>query len=343
MSETASYRWAFLAAAAVAVGVGAAGLLDLRNMPYAGYSAARQFDVVRVYPGSPAEAAGLQVGDRVKAVGGIRSTDTKALWRRPRAEIGETRTYCVERAGELEEIDVTFGAVPRRYYLRAGLSTVVGLCFLGFTLWAYQRVPSRATAFLALFGVCFGLAFFPAPYSRDFIVRAFSEAVATIIVVAGFAFLIHYLMLFPKRRALLDKSWALWMIYLPAALVGLVLLGLILVQPDFTATVRATVSWVILVFTVGYFGGALLSVVDSYRRATPEERSSGGVRMMLVATAIGLLPMIAGAVLRTLAPAVLLPGEDFYPLALGLVPIAFALAALRRRPGPGPLAAAAPG
>ena len=53
--------------------------------------------------------------------------------------------------------------------------------------------------------------------------------------------------------------------------------------------------------------------------------------------------MIAGAVLRTLAPAVLLPGEDFYPLALGLVPIAFALAALRRRPDPAaPLAAAAP-
>ncbi len=334
MSETASYRWVFLAAAAVALGVAVAGLVDLRNAPYAGYAAAREFNIVRVRPGSPAAAAGLRVGDRVKAVGGIQITDTKALWRRPRAEIGETRTYCVERDGEIREIDVTFGPVPRRRYLEAGLSVLVGLCFLVFPLWAYQRAPSTATAFLALFGVCFCLAFFPAPYSRNFFVRTLGEAVATIIVVAGFAFLIHYLMLFPKRRRLLDKSWAAWLIYLPAALVGLFILGLILIQPDFTAGLRLTVSWVVLAFTAGYFGAALVAVVQSYRHATPEERSAGGITMMLAATAVGLLPMIVSSVVRTLAPRTMLPGEEFYALTLGLIPITFALAALRRRPAP---------
>ena len=341
MSESQTYRWAFLAAAAVVVCVGVAGLIDLRNAPYAGYSAAREFNIVRVREGSPAATAGLRVGDKVKAVGGIQVTDTKALWRRPRAEIGETRTYCVEREGVIEEVDVTFGAVPRSRYLEAGLSVLVGLCFLGFPLWAHERAPSKSTIFLALFGICFCLAFFPVPYSRNFFLRTFSEAVATIIIVAGFAFLIHYLMLFPKRRRLLEHSWAAWIIYLPAALVGLFLLGLIFVQPDFTAGVRLTVSWIVLIFTAGYFGGALLSVVQSYRHATAEERSTGGVRMMLVATLIGLLPMIIGSAFRTLAPSVVLPGEHFYALALGLVPIAFALAAVRRRPVPAPLAAGA--
>lgn len=334
MSETANYRWAFAAAAAVAVGMGVAGLADLRNAPFAGYAAAHQFNIVRVVPGSPAEAAGLRVGDKVEAVGGIQVSDTKALWRRPRAEIGETRTYCVERDGAMVQLDVTFGAVPRSRYLKAALSFLVGLCFLGFTLWAYQRAPSQATVFLALFGVCFGLSFFPAPYSRDFFVRTLGEAVATIIVAAGFAFLIHYLMLFPKRRRLLDRRWALWPIYLPAALVGLFLLGLIFIQPDFTAAVRQTVSWVVLIFTAGYFGGALLSLVESYRHATPEERSAGGVRMMLVGTLLAVVPMIASTAVHTLAPGEVLPGEHFYPLALVLIPVTFSLAAVRRRSAP---------
>lgn len=329
MAEISTYRGAFAAAAAVVIGIGILGFIDLRKAPYAGYAGAQDFDVVRVRPGSPAAEAGLRIGDKIKALDGIQVTDTKALWRRPRAEVGETRTYCVEREGEIVEVDLTFGSVPRRRYIETGLGFLVGLCFVGFTLWAYRSAPGTATIFLALFGLCFGLDFFPAPYVRSFLLRTLGEALGLVVVIAGFAFLIHYLMLFPKRRALLDRNWALWLIYLPAALVALFVLGLIVIQPDFTAAVRLTVSWIFLIFTAGYFGAALVSVVQSYRHADEGELASSGVRMMAIGTFIGVLPLLVGSVVRTIAPSVVLPGEHFLPLLFGLIPITFSLAAVR--------------
>lgn len=316
-------------AALVCLGIGVLGLRDVGKRPYAGFEAARDFNVVRVRAGSPADEAGLEVGDVIKVIGGIPVQDSKARWRQPRPEIGETRTYCVKRAGEIQEVDITFTAQPSTDYLRTGLGIVVGLCFLGFTLWAYLTAPSASTVLLALFGLCFGLEFFPSPYSHNFTLRSLAEALGVVVIVAGFAFLIHYLMLFPRRRGLLDRPWGLYLIYLPAALMALFMLSVILVQPDFTSRFRLLMSVVSLIFIVGYFGGALVTIFFAYLRSNDEERAASGLGLMLVGTVIGLVPILSAAVLGVVNPAATLPGDNFYHVALVLIPVSFALAAVR--------------
>ena len=84
------YKPALVTIAAVIAVIGLLGLLDVKNLPYAGYFSGPGNDVVRIFPGSPAETAGLEVGDVVKSIGGIAVTDTRASSRRARAEIGGT-------------------------------------------------------------------------------------------------------------------------------------------------------------------------------------------------------------------------------------------------------------
>ena len=101
-------------------------------------------------------------------------------------------------------------------------------------------------------------------------------------------------------------------------------------QPDFTAGLRLLTGILVGVFIVGYFGWSLVTVVQSYVRATAEERSRDGVRLMLFGTLVALLPITIANLVTTLAPSVTLPGFQYYGLFLGLIPITFALAAVRK-------------
>jgi hypothetical protein len=323
----------FLVLAVIAVVFGVLGLMDLANVPYAGYFTNVNSEVTDVFSDGPAAAGGLEVGDVVKTSGGISTDDTKELARRSRADIGSTRILVVDRGGETVEVDITFTEQPGRNRVTTYLAFVVALCFLVCCLWAYGKVPGPATLRLALFGLCFGIAFVPAPYSESYFLRNLGGNLATTFVVLGFAFLIHFLLLFPKRRAFLDKPAATKIIYGPAVFIALYFLYLGFVQPDFTGGLRTITGVLVGAFIVGYFGWSLVTVIQSYQRATPEERSSGGVSLMLYGTLIGLLPVTISNLVSALAPSVTLPGFQYYGLLLGLIPITFALAAVKKESG----------
>ena len=87
---------------------GILGLMDAKNYTYAGYNTDDNWTVIKIEEGSPAEAAGLQKGDVLKSTGGIAVTDTKALNKRQRAKIGETREYLIDRSGEEITLQVTY-------------------------------------------------------------------------------------------------------------------------------------------------------------------------------------------------------------------------------------------
>lgn len=258
-------------------------------------------------------------------------TDTKASSRRLRPATGETRTFVIDRDGTQHDLELTYSEQPPRNRNLGRAAALMGFCFLLVPLWVYHHVPSRSTLILALFGLCFGAAFLPGPYSESFFLRALGGAVATSAVIMGFAFLVHYLMQFPKPGAFLTAAWAKSLIYVPAIMLALFFLFLAMAQPDATGGLNRTVGLLASLFVVGFFGWAVVGMVLRFRRASADERARHGLTLMLIGTLLGLLPVTFSSLMGAIAPEVQanLPGVQFFFLTLLLIPLCFSAAAVR--------------
>ena len=67
-------------------------------------------------------------------------------------------------------------------------------------------------------------------------------------------------------------------------------------------------------------------MVQSYSRASTEERSAKGLNLMLIGAILGLLPIIIVVLVQTVAPQVIVPGGNYAFLFFGLIPVLFAIA-----------------
>ena len=75
-----------------------------------------------------------------------------------------------------------------------------------------------------------------------------------------------------------------------------------------------------------YLLSCLVTVYKSYSGSSAAERDSQGLNLMLIGTLAGLtLPTIA-TILGIIAPQVVLPGQSFYFLTFGLIPITWSMA-----------------
>lgn len=326
----AKYKTALIVVAALIALLEIPGALDIRNRTYSGYWTDPNNTIIRVFPNSPAEQAGFLLEDRIISSGGIDLKDSKALARRPRAEIGEVRAYVVERRGQNLTLDLTFSGLPAREVALSFAFTIIGFCFLVFGLYAYWKVQNQSTTLLALVGLCFGLAFVDTPYLSSYALRAGFTAVAVTLEVFGFAFLLHFMMVFPKAKAFLAKKNARLWLYGPAAVVALLSLFLIIFQPEATSTLNTSFNIIFGLFVAGYLGLALVAMVHTYVKATPDERAANGLNLMLLGTVVGLAPVIISAIVGVIAPKLVLPGAEFYVLTMALIPIALAQATLKK-------------
>ncbi|HEX4824580.1 MAG TPA: PDZ domain-containing protein [Candidatus Polarisedimenticolaceae bacterium] len=80
-----------------------------------GTSAAGGYYVNKVVPGSPAEKAGLQPGDVLTALNGVRlATDNEAALQKVRQgwKPGQSVTYTVKRQGQDRDITLTLAPMP---------------------------------------------------------------------------------------------------------------------------------------------------------------------------------------------------------------------------------------
>jgi len=71
--------------------------------------------ISRVEPYSPAQAAGLQEGDVLLAVNGVRfGSENEEAWHKVKSEmqVGKTITYSLKRDGYDKKIDVTLARIP---------------------------------------------------------------------------------------------------------------------------------------------------------------------------------------------------------------------------------------
>jgi membrane-associated protease RseP (regulator of RpoE activity) len=349
---TAKYKLPFIVVGAVFVLWGIFGLIDIGNVPYSGYIAFNN-TVTRIDEGSPAQAAGLTVGDRITAINGVPIEDTPTLARMPRAQVGETRTFTVEAGAETvlaageegpvtREVAITFAAQPGRDVALTLAGFIIGLCFVGFGLLAYVRAPSRSSTLLAVTGLCLGLAFLGGPYLGSWALRTIIGSVVLALIVLGFATLLHCVMEFPKAKAILQTKHITKVLYAPAVLMALFFFWIIIFEPQGTGTLNTVANVLTGIFVVGYFGLALVALIHSFVKATPDERSTSGLKLMLIGVLVGLLPVTIASLIGIFAPTVVLPLVDFYFLTMVLIPITMAMAIMRAEAPAAPAPTPAP-
>lgn len=315
---------------------GILGITDLSNMPFTGYQNDGNNTVIRVYAGSPAEKAGLMKGDTIGSIGGISVEDSSALAHRDRPKIGETRTLVVERrekAGEApvtKNIDLTYAGLPDRDMLLRYGRVLMGFCFLGCALIACLKIPAGSATLLALFGICFGATFMGGPYIASYFLRMLLGSLQILLVLLGFAFLVHYMLEAPKQSHFLQRKHALAVIYAPAVVMILFVLILIIVQPRRTSGLNQTTNILFGLFIAAYFGWALAAMIRTYAKATRQERTDYGLNIALAGSLIGLVPVVIAALVGVVAPKLVLPGGDFYFQMLIAIPIALTIAMMRQ-------------
>lgn len=322
-------RW--IAPAALLVIWGLFGLVDMGNNPYGGFDWGKSV-VIGVDEGGPADRAGLREGDRILSMGGIPPGDLKALRRQPRTEIGGTRVLVVERTDEgtgvtsTENIELTYSPQPTRAFgIVAG---VIGLVFLLSGMLVYLKAPSTPSFLFVIVALGWAAILLPSPYIGSYGLRIFTANLLFVVFFTAFASLLHLLLVFPKRKRVMEKKRAVQLIYLPV--VAFIVAGIIsFIAGPLEGAFSTIAAYVLGIVFLGYVALSMAALIHSYVKAAPHERAEQGLNFLLPGVLIGLLPFAimgaAGMFVRT----DLLPGADFYFLAMVLIPISFALALLK--------------
>lgn len=308
---------------------GVLGWFDLGQRAAAGFTTDSRNQVTEVAADGSAAAAGLQAGDRIISIDGFAATDARTLGRLPRARAGDTRVFTIEReAGEVA-IPITYTALSGNQLTLERSAVVLGFCFLLFPLLALIRSATDATRILLVMGIGLSLSVLDGPYIGDASARAMAAAITTLFVLFGTAAVVQFLLVFPRRRPLLEQSWGKTLIYLPAFLLWLLLAWRLIFAPDATVLLNRFSGLAMAMVEGGYFLLALFLLLHNYSRTDRPERKRLGLNWMLWGTVLGVIPAMIGLLAGAFSPSSQLPGQDYYFMSLLLVPLSWAYAASR--------------
>jgi hypothetical protein len=318
--------------AALFIVVGLWGAADVTTHPPVGYWTGTGHVVAGVVPGSAADTAGIKVNDRVRSIDNIPVGETSELAKMPAPRVGETHSYVVDRDGETLSLAVVIAPPGMALLMQEVGVALVGWCFLLCGVWALLRRPTRATWLLALTGLFMG--FGPLPRVNQQAVSQVLEFLVNISGMLGFALLLHFLLVFPRPKAMIQKKDTAPWLYLLALLWVLFYAAVRFFElPEGVSTAFSFMTPLVALF---YMASSLGAVLNGYLEAGPSERRGAGLTAVLVAAIIGLVPSIAQMALLAFAPGVSLPGAQYYVLALVLLPFALARGAVRPMPAPEP-------
>lgn len=327
-SDAGGRRIAYLVLVAAAIVWGILGVMDMSSTTYTGYITTSQNIVNQVQAGSPAEAAGIMVGDRITSIGGIPIEDTRALNRAPRVLPGDTREIGLERDGQARTVTLPYAGQPGSQRAIAWAAALLGFGFILVPLIANSMSPSPAGRYLTWFGLCFGLTFLPVVHLSSAVARNLATTAVVVAVVLGFALLLRFVLAFPRDTSPAKQS-AQALIWGPAALIALLFVYLGMAEPDSTSTLNAMVNLLVGLFVIGYFAAALVVLFRKYRAATPAQRTDSGLGLVAWGAVVALVPILIASLMNLVSPMTVLPGQQYYFLALGIIPIAFSLAVMR--------------
>jgi hypothetical protein len=307
--------------------LGVFSALEAPHFTYTGFTLSGR-RVTNVDEGSPAAAAGLRAGDVVDSVNGVSSTSVEFFILSHRPVTDELWSLAVQRDGVPLRLQLSPTGLPSVDVVRARSKSVLGLCLLAFTLWAFLASPGRATLLLAVAGVSFAFLALGVPYTSG-AVRDALDVVATLVFAMGTAVAVHFLLAFPARSRFLERPQALWVLYAPVIALAIpsvvnVVLGLRVVT-----RVLGTLWGVLL---PAYVLWAIVLLVRRYLATPQPERSSHGLGLMFGATLAAVVPFVLLATASSLWPAVASAFDLYSPYAsatFSIIPIAFSVAAVR--------------
>lgn len=308
---------------------GVLGLLDSKNYTYSGYSTDGSFTIVNLEENSPAAVAGLKIGDVLVSTGGILVTDSKALSKRARPEIGETREFIITRNGEEMSIDLTYASLPDKDATLNMLAFLLGVIFIVLGVFMHYRRKTSLSWTFGIFMLFFGYVFFQGPYIEPGLLNQFISSISITIVLFSFAALANYMLNYPPK-----SSYNLNLLYVPAAIVALVFWILEFALPENSTTLNTIVRFLVGGVVVFYFGLSLVTLIRKFLHAGSEERREKGLNLMLVGAVLGLLPILVYFTINTVSPAIQLPGNDYVFLTFIAIPIFFSMALLHHRETP---------
>ena len=308
---------------------GILGWFDLQQQAAAGFTTDSKNRVTEVMTDSPAAEAGLQVGDRIISIGEFAASDSSLLAKLPRAKAGDTRQFTIEREEGQLEIPITYTALSGSSLTQQRCQVALGFCFLLFPLLALFKRASDATRILLFMGIGLSLSMLDGPYTSDASARALAAAISSLFVTFGMAATVHFLLEFPRRRSLLDKSWGKTLIYLPAFLLWLLLAWRLLFAPPATELLNRFSGLFMGLVEGGYFLLALFLLLHNYSKSDRQQRKQLALNLMLWGTILGLIPALIGMLAGAFSPGSHLPGQDYYFMSLLLIPLSWAFAASR--------------
>jgi hypothetical protein len=324
-NQSTKYNTAILIAGALFIIWGLLGLQDSKNYTYAGYNSDDNWTVNKVEEGSPAETAGLQIGDIVKSTGGIAVTDSKALNKRERPEIGETREIVVDRNGEEETLNLTYAALTEKDQTLNMVGFFIGILFIVLGVYSNQKHKTTLSNAFAVFSICFGFLFMSGPHISSDILNNIVGFLSTAVVLFSFTSLAVYMLRYtPESAFLSSKNNKL--LYIPMFILLGIIAFLQIFQPEGSGTLNMVMRLLFGAFIIGYFLLAVITLFKKYLKATPADRSSNGLNMMLLGTILGLIPILIYITIGTLSPGTELPGNDYVFFTFAAIPICFTIA-----------------
>ncbi|MEH6536625.1 MAG: PDZ domain-containing protein [Psychroserpens sp.] len=304
---------------------GVLGMMDAKNYTQSGYFTGDDWSILNVEEGSPAEAAGLQVGDLIKSTGGIAVTDTKALNVRERPAIGETREIVLDRNGEEVTLQLTYAALPDDDKTNNMIGFIIGILFVVAGVYANFKHKSDLSAAFAIFSICFGFLFLSGPYLGTGFFSTLINMLSTAVVLFSFTALVIYMLKYPQESAFLSgKNRKL--IYVPMLVILAIIVVLEVTQVDNSETLNTVIRLLFGTFIISYFLIAVITQIRKYNKADATEKSSKGLTLMLIGTIIGIVPILVYFTIGTISPGTDLPGNDYVFFTFAAIPIFFTMA-----------------
>jgi hypothetical protein len=300
------------------------GLLDVKNEVYSGFKQ-NKFKVVSIEEDSPAARAGFQVGDVLLSSDGISIENYKEQEKRPREKVGQERTYVVERDGVEQNIVLTYAGLPQKNKTNRYISFVIGLFFILLPSVLTAKNPSALKVSLGLSMTTFGFLFLNGPYFSNGTLRDLVDVLGIVIITFALTYLADYLLKYaPESKIIAKKGYQL--MFLPMVLIVVIVVGLTVIKPDYSASLNSIVQGIFTLFFLGYLGTSIITLIRKFVRTEPALRKSHGLGLMLLGVCFSLLPLFILFTINAISPGAEVPGEDYIFFGFALIPITFSVA-----------------
>ena len=317
---------------------GILGILDYKNLVYAGYQVDSDRKIYLVDEGSPADIAGMKEGDIIKDV--IResdeliTTEKKPLSERGRSKIGEKREYVVDRNGEILTLQFTLGPTTTKKKVYRVIYYMMGLIFVLSGIYTNYRVKSDLSLTYATFAVFFAYffaVFFPiSPYigsgSLSRIINGFIISFELI----SLSVLVHFLFKYPPVSNFIKKGNNRIWPYVPVILVLVIGWISILFFPGKENISNQIFNASFVFFPFIYFIWSLVIIIRKFVKANSEIRKTSGLNLILWGGCIGIASTFISIIISFITSDSALSGGAYLGLLIIAIPVFFMLALLKQ-------------